>query len=31
MSDVNENHRVVAARFIEAFNTDDWDAVRQAS
>jgi predicted ester cyclase len=29
MNDLNNKHRVVATQFIEAFNTDDWDTVRQ--
>lgn len=29
MNDSSENKKTVATRFIEAFNTDDWDTVRQ--
>ncbi|MBT8171854.1 ester cyclase, partial [Candidatus Bathyarchaeota archaeon] len=28
MADTIENHKTVATQFIEAFNTDDWDTVR---
>ena len=29
MNDTNDNYRVIATQFIEAFNTDDWDTVRK--
>ena len=30
MNNTTETNRITATRFIEGFNTDDWDAVREA-